>query len=50
MSKGQDLSGLGFGDWQTALLFTCFVVVLVAYTAVARYDIQAPGTELTGGT
>ena len=50
LSKGHDVSGLDLGDWQTALLFTCLVVVLVAYTAVARYDIQAPGAELAGGT
>ncbi len=50
LSKGHDVSGLDFGDWQTALLFTSLVVVLVAYTAVARYDIQAPGAELAGGT
>jgi uncharacterized membrane-anchored protein len=49
-SKGHDVSGLDFGDWQTALVLTCIVVGLVAYTAVARYDIQAPGAELAGGT
>jgi len=53
LSKDKDISGLGFGDWQTALLLTSVVVVLVAYTAVTRYDIQAPevsGPELaTGG-
>ena len=47
-SKGHDVSGLGFGDWQTALVFTALVVGLVAYTAWARYDIQSPGVELAG--
>jgi uncharacterized membrane-anchored protein len=54
MSKGHDVSGLDFGDWQTALLFTAFVVVLVAYTAKTRYDIQpelqsAGPNEVAGG-
>jgi uncharacterized membrane-anchored protein len=48
-SKGHDLSGLNFGDWQTALVFTAVVVVLVAYTAKARYDIQ-PEVRVAGGT
>jgi uncharacterized membrane-anchored protein len=39
-SKGHNLSGANFGDWQTALVFTAIVVALVAYTAKARYDIQ----------
>lgn len=50
LSKGHDLSGVDFGDWQTALVLTSIVVVLVAYTAVSRYDIQVPGAELAGGT
>ncbi len=49
-SKDKDLSGLGFGDWQTALVLTCVVVVLVGYTAMARYDIQSPDVEIAGGT
>jgi uncharacterized membrane-anchored protein len=48
-SKGHDLSGANFGDWQTALVFTSIVVGLVAYTAKARYDIQ-PQVEVAGGT
>ncbi len=50
ISKPHDISGANFGDWQTALVLTCVVVVLVAYTAVARYDIQSPNTEVAGGT
>jgi len=49
-SKGHDLSGANLGDWQTALVLTCVVVVLVAYTAKARYDIQSPDVEIAGGT
>ena len=49
-SKGHSLSGADFGDWQTALVLTCVVVVLVAYTAEARYDIQSPEAEIAGGT
>ncbi len=50
LSKDHGLSGANFGDWQTALVLTCVVVVLVAYTARARYDIQSPGAEIAGGT
>ena len=50
LSKGHDVSGLGFGDWQTALLLTSVVVILVAYTAVARNDIQSAEPEVAGGT
>jgi uncharacterized membrane-anchored protein len=47
-SKGHDVSGLNAGDWQTALVMTAVVVILVAYTARARYDIQPVGAELAG--
>jgi uncharacterized membrane-anchored protein len=50
LSKPHDISGLNFGDWQTALLMTSIVAVLVAYTAMARYDIQSPGAEVAEGT
>jgi uncharacterized membrane-anchored protein len=50
LSKGHDISGADFGDWQTALLLTSVVVALVAYTAWARYDIQSPEAEIAGGT
>ena len=49
-SKGHALSGIDFGDWQTALVLTAIVVVLVGYTAKARYDIQRPDLEIAGGT
>jgi uncharacterized membrane-anchored protein len=42
ISKGRNISGIGFGDGQTALVFTAAVVVLVSYLTVARPDIQDP--------
>jgi uncharacterized membrane-anchored protein len=49
-SKAHSVSGADFGDWQTALVMTSIVVILVAYTARARYDIQSPEAEIAGGT
>jgi uncharacterized membrane-anchored protein len=49
-SKSRVSSGLGFGNGPTALVLTLLVIVLVAYTARARYDIQKGGVELAGGT
>lgn len=53
LSKGHDVSGLDFGNWQLAALFTAVVVGLVVYTAKARFDIQpepqaagSPATEI----
>ncbi len=40
ISKPTSMSGLGFGDGPTALLFTVAVFGLVFYLAVARPDIQ----------
>jgi uncharacterized membrane-anchored protein len=40
ISKPPNLSGIGFGDGPTALVFTAAVVVLVGYLALARPDIQ----------
>jgi uncharacterized membrane-anchored protein len=50
LSKGHSVSGANFGDWQAALLLTCVVAGLVAYTAKVRYDIQSPDVEIAGGT
>ena len=45
ISKPQAMSGIGFGDGQTAMVFTVAVAVLVLYLAIARPDIQeAVGT------
>jgi uncharacterized membrane-anchored protein len=43
ISKPPALSGIGFGDGPTALIFTLVVAGLVAYLAVRRPDIQQPG-------
>ena len=42
ISKARNLSGIGFGDGQTALVFTAAVVVLVLYLTIFRPDIQEP--------
>jgi uncharacterized membrane-anchored protein len=42
ISKATNLSGIGFGDGQTALVFTAAVVVLVLYLTIFRPDIQDP--------
>jgi uncharacterized membrane-anchored protein len=40
ISKPADLSGIGFGDGPTAVVFTVAVAVLVLYLVIARPDIQ----------
>jgi uncharacterized membrane-anchored protein len=42
ISKPQNISGLNFGDGPTAIVFAAAVLVLVAYLALARPDIQQP--------
>jgi uncharacterized membrane-anchored protein/membrane protein DedA with SNARE-associated domain len=42
ISKARNISGINFGDGPTALVFAVAVLVLVAYLAVARPDIQRP--------
>jgi uncharacterized membrane-anchored protein len=42
ISKPPHISGFGFGDGPTAVVFTLAVVVLVAYLAIVRPDIQPP--------
>ena len=44
ISKPHHLSGIKFGDGPTALVFAVAVLVLVAYLALARPDIQQPLT------
>jgi uncharacterized membrane-anchored protein len=48
ISKPRSLSGIGFGDGPTAIVFTLAVFVLVSYLAIAQPDIQrqweTPGT------
>jgi uncharacterized membrane-anchored protein len=40
ISRPQAMSGIGFGDGQTAAVFTLAVAVLVLYLAIAQPDIQ----------
>jgi uncharacterized membrane-anchored protein len=40
ISKPHNISGIGFGDGRTAAVFAVAVLVLVAYLALARPDIQ----------
>ena len=40
ISKPSNLTGLGFGNGQTAVVFAVATVLLVAYLAIARPDIQ----------
>jgi uncharacterized membrane-anchored protein len=42
ISKSSALSGVGFGDGPTAVVFAIAVFLLVAYLAVTRPDIQRP--------
>lgn len=42
-SKPRTTSGLGYGDGPVAAVLLALIVLLVGYTAVARYDIQEPG-------
>lgn len=45
ISKPKNLSGIGFGDGPTAVIFALAVLVLVAYLAIARPDIQGTPAE-----
>jgi uncharacterized membrane-anchored protein len=40
ISKPSNITGIGFGDGPTALVFALAVLALVAYLAIARPDIQ----------
>jgi uncharacterized membrane-anchored protein len=42
ISKPHRISGIGFGDGPTAIVFAVAVFVLVSYLALARPDIQKP--------
>jgi uncharacterized membrane-anchored protein len=41
-SKPHDISGLNYGDGPTAAVMLALLLILVGYTAIARYDIQPP--------
>jgi uncharacterized membrane-anchored protein len=42
LNKPRNLSGINFGDLQTTIVFAAAVLVLVAYLAIVRPDIQPP--------
>ncbi|HLX19471.1 MAG TPA: hypothetical protein VKR23_04915 [Gaiellaceae bacterium] len=42
ISKPRKLTGIGFGDGQTAVVFIAAIAVLVVYLAVTRRDVQRP--------
>lgn len=46
ISKPASMSGIGFGDGPTALVFTAAVAALVLYLMLVRPDIQPPGSAL----
>jgi uncharacterized membrane-anchored protein len=48
ISKPHAISGIGFGDGPTAVVFALAVAVLVLYLSIARPDIQPP-LEAAGG-
>jgi len=43
LSKPRSISGIDFGNGQTAIVFAAAVVVLVSYLAITRSDVQARG-------
>jgi uncharacterized membrane-anchored protein len=50
ISKPPNISGIGFGDGPTAVVFAVAVLILVSYLAIARPDIQRPSTTDVSGT
>ena len=48
ISKPRSISGIGFGDGQTAIVFALAILVLVVYLAITRPDVQRSG-EPAGG-
>ena len=49
IGKPKSLSGIAFGDGQTALVFGAAIVVLVVYLALTRPDIQRTGQQADSG-
>jgi uncharacterized membrane-anchored protein len=49
ISKPSSLTGLGFGNGQTALVIAVVVLVLVSYLALTRPDIQRPYGDVGDG-
>ena len=48
ISRPRNISGIGFGDGQTAVVFTLTVVILVLYLTIACPDIQDPMVAVQG--
>jgi uncharacterized membrane-anchored protein len=44
-SKPRHITGLNYGDLPVAAVLIAVIAVLVAYTAIARYDVQRPGED-----
>jgi uncharacterized membrane-anchored protein len=49
LSKPHDISGLNYGDGPVAAVMLVLLVLLVGYTAVARYDVQQSRPGPAGG-
>ncbi len=49
ISKPKSITGLGFGNGQTAVVIAVVVLMLVAYLAAARPDIQRPVEDTDEG-
>jgi uncharacterized membrane-anchored protein len=50
ISKPRNISGAGFGNGPTAIVFALAVLVLVSYLAIARPDIQSAASTKTGNS
>jgi uncharacterized membrane-anchored protein len=48
ISKPREISGIGFGDGPTAVVFAVAVFVFVSCLTIARPDIQQPGSRPGG--
>ena len=49
ISKPSHLTGLNFGNGQTAIVFGIATFIMVSYLAIARPDIQRPDGSVTDG-
>ena len=48
VGKPSSLHGLGFGNGNMSLILTIAIVILVAYLAITKADVQKPVTDATG--
>ncbi len=49
LGKPRSVGGIGWGDGNIALLFSALIVVLVAYLAIGRRDVQQASHPLDVG-